>query len=451
MHLNRRIKIQLAIFAAVALTAIAFMTVGYVRLPDLLFGVGHYKVTVQLPAAGGLYKTGNVTYRGTEVGRVEDVRLTDTGVEAVLSLRSDVAIPSDLRVQVHSQSAVGEQFVALLPRNDTSRPLRNGDVIPMSETSEPPDISSLLDATNRGLQAIPRDNLKTAVDEAYTAVAGLGPEIARFVKGSTALAIDARQNLDPLTTLVDQSQPVLDSQGQTSDSIRAWASHLAAITEQLQTQDSAVSGVLDKGGPAAGEVRQLFDRLQPTLPILLANLVSVGQVAIVYQADIEELLALVPQSLANIQGTIVAQLGDKSPYAASFSNFKLNANLPPPCTTGYLPASQIRSPASVDAPPRPADHLYCRIPQDAPNDVRGVRNLPCETRPGKRAPTVKMCESDENSCRSTTATTGKATRTRPQRARPSRNRRRARRVPPLCHRLFRRRLIRIRRQPIRLR
>jgi phospholipid/cholesterol/gamma-HCH transport system substrate-binding protein len=28
--------------------------------------------------------------------------------------------------------------------------------------------------------------------------------------------------------------------------------------------------------------------------------------------------------------------------------------------------------------------------------VRGARNLPCATRPGKRAPTVAMCESDEN-------------------------------------------------------
>ena len=28
--------------------------------------------------------------------------------------------------------------------------------------------------------------------------------------------------------------------------------------------------------------------------------------------------------------------------------------------------------------------------------VRGVRNTPCITRPGKRAPTVAMCESDEN-------------------------------------------------------
>ena len=29
------------------------------------------------------------------------------------------------------------------------------------------------------------------------------------------------------------------------------------------------------------------------------------------------------------------------------------------------------------------------------SNVRGVRNIPCETKPGKRAPTVEMCESDE--------------------------------------------------------
>ena len=60
--------------------------------------------------------------------------LTDTGVAAVLSLKSGIAIPSDLDAQVHSQSAVGEQYVALLPRRDSS-PLRNGDVIPADRTS----------------------------------------------------------------------------------------------------------------------------------------------------------------------------------------------------------------------------------------------------------------------------------------------------------------------------
>jgi phospholipid/cholesterol/gamma-HCH transport system substrate-binding protein len=111
MHLNRRVRLQLAIFTIVAVVAGAVMIFGYINVPALV-GAGRYTVTVQLPEAAGLYKSGNVTYRGTEVGRIEDVRLTDTGAQAVLSLNSDTKIPSDLQAEVHSQSAVGEQYVA---------------------------------------------------------------------------------------------------------------------------------------------------------------------------------------------------------------------------------------------------------------------------------------------------------------------------------------------------
>jgi phospholipid/cholesterol/gamma-HCH transport system substrate-binding protein len=396
MNLTRRIRVQLVIFTVVTLIAATIMAVGYMQLPALLFGVGHYKVTVELPRAAGLYKRANVTYRGTEVGRVTDVQLTATGVAAVLSLDSNISIPADLQAEVHSQSAVGEQYVALLPRSDKGPLLTGGAVIPLADTTTPPDISALLDATNRGLQAIPHESLNTTVNESYTAVGGLGPEISRIVKGSTTLATDARQNLDALTTVIEQSKPILDSQIDTSDSIQAWAAHLATISGQLQSQDTAVSNILDKGPAAAEEARSLIDRLQPLLPVLLANLVSVGDVALTYRADLEQVLVLVPQIVAEFNGILVPDLNTKLSYKGAFLSFALNLNLPPPCTTGYLPIQQQRPPAAVDYPDRPAGDLYCRIPQDSPLNVRGMRNLPCETRPGKRAPTVKMCESDEN-------------------------------------------------------
>jgi phospholipid/cholesterol/gamma-HCH transport system substrate-binding protein len=66
------------------------------------------------------------------------------------------------------------------------------------------------------------------------------------------------------------------------------------------------------------------------------------------------------------------------------------------CTTGLLPGQQQRAPTFQDYPGRPAGDVYCRIPQDAPFNVRGARNLPCVTVPGKRAPTAKMCQSNEN-------------------------------------------------------
>ena len=394
--LTRRILIQLAIFAVVAVVAGAIMVFGYLRLPNLLFGVGHYEVTVQLPEAGGLYERGNVTYRGTEVGQVKSVHLTDSGVEAVLSLRSDVKIPSNLDAEVHSQSAVGEQYLALLPRNDGAPALKDGDVIPVSRTTVPPDINSLLDSTNRGLQAIPQGNLKTVIGESYTAFRDLGPDISRLVRGSTTLAIDARKNLDPLLALIDGSKSVLNSQTDTADSVSAWASHLAAITTSLQRNDPALRGVIQNAGPAAEEVRGLFDRVKPTLPMLLANLVSLNQVAITYQPDIEQLLVLLPQGTAASQAVGVANRNTKQAYKGIYLSFNLNFNLPSSCTTGFLPANQQRVPADTDYPERPAGDLYCRVPQDSPLNVRGARNTPCETVPGKRAPTVKMCESNEN-------------------------------------------------------
>ncbi|CAM4348224.1 virulence factor Mce family protein [Mycobacterium basiliense] len=395
MRLPRRVIIQLIVFSTVALTALALTFLHFAKLPAMLFGVGRYTVTMQLPQAAGLYSSANVTYRGSEVGRVESVHLTDTGVAAVLSLKSGVQIPSDLRAEVHSQTAIGETYVELLPRNATSPPLKDGDLIRLADTSVPPDINDLLSAANTALTAIPRDNLQTVIDESYIAVNGLGPELSRLIMGTSTLAIDARKNLDPLVALIDQAQPVLDSQANTSDAIAQWAAHLATVTSELQTHDQAVAGTLDQGGPALGEVSTLIDRLQPTLPILLANLLSVGQVALTYQNDIEQLLVVFPMAVAADQAGIVANLNTKQAYRGQYLSFNLNLNLPPPCTTGFLPAQQQRVPAFEDYPNRAAGDLYCRVPQDSPLNVRGARNIPCETVPGKRAPTVKLCESDE--------------------------------------------------------
>lgn len=395
MHLHRKMKIQLAVFTVIALVAVLYMGLHFMRLPVLLFGVGRYTVTMEIPETGGLYSSGNVTYRGTEVGRVESVRLSDNGVEAELSLKSGIDIPSDLTAAVHSQSAIGEQYVELRPRSGDAPPLRDGDVIALKDTSVPPDINSLIAAANTGLEAIPNDNLKTVINESYTAVGGLGPELSRIVRGSSDLAIAARENLDPLIALVDKSQPVLDSQTNTSSDIQAWAANLATITNQLQTHDAAVAGVIQKGGPAAGEVRQLLDRLQPTLPVVMANLVSVGQVGITYRSDIEQMLVLFPQVIANHQAGLVANMNTKQSYRGQYLSFNLNLNLPPACTTGFLPAQQQRVPTFEDSPERAAGDLYCRVPQDSQMNVRGVRNTPCETVPGKRAPTVKLCESGD--------------------------------------------------------
>jgi len=395
MYITRRTIIQLAVFVVVSLVGLTVMAFGYLQAPRLFFGIGQYRVTLDLPDASGLYERSNVTYRGTTVGVVKSIELTDTGVHAELSLDSDVKIPSDLTAEVRSVSAVGEQYVQLLPRDGNSPPLKNGDTIHRSDTSAPPNINELLDATNRGLEAIPQKNLKTTVDESYLAFGGLGPDIARFLRGGSNLARDAKANLNELNNVIDNSAPILDTQTQTSNSVQAWASHLAAITTSLKNNDDSVRGVLQNAPAAADEVGALFDRLQPTLPIVLSNLVSLANVGVAYRDSIEQILVLLPQGTQIIQGVTVPNQHTKQAYKGAYLSFNLNVNLPKPCTSGFLPATQMRSPSLTDYPDAPPGLLYCRTPQDGTTNVRGAKNYPCETRPSRRAASVKLCESDE--------------------------------------------------------
>ena len=321
LRFARPVWIQLAILAAITLVAVSVMAFGFVKVPAL-FGIGRYTVSVELPASGGLYPTSVVTYRGSEIGRVKSIDVDHDGVRAVLTLDSATKVPADVSAAVHSRSAVGEQFLELTPKPGTpanASKLRDGDVIPIGNTQIPADIGHLLDATNRALKAIPPDNLRTVVDEADKAVGGLGPELSRIVDGSTALAIESGKFVDQISQLIDQSPPVLNSQVQTTDSIATWAQRMASITGQFKAQDAAFADLLTVGAPALNEGKALFDRVAPALPLLLANLVSLGHIAVTYRNDLEQLLVLFPQGTAVMSAIALADSGVKQAYKASIS------------------------------------------------------------------------------------------------------------------------------------
>ena len=83
-------------------------------------------------------------------------------------------------------------------------------------------------------------------------IGGLGPELSRIVDGSTSLAIEGEKSVYQIGELIDRSQPALNSQVQTADSIATWAMRLASITGQLKAQDTAFADLLNVSGPALG-------------------------------------------------------------------------------------------------------------------------------------------------------------------------------------------------------
>lgn len=385
---SRLVRVQLVLFAIASIIGIAVMVLGYMRVPMLL-GIGKMTVTLDLPAGGGLYRFSNVTYRGAQIGQVTAVSLTRAGAKATLSLDTSPRIPAELRAQVRSMSAVGEQYVDLQPRNDAPPYLHDGSIIPADATIIPQRVGPMLDQLSALVDSVPNGRIGDLLDESFKAFDGAGYDMGSLFDSAARVTGDVNNVADRARALVDDSAPLLDSQDQTTDVLRAWAHSLASVTHQVVVDDPPVRTLLQKGPGFARDTARLLEQLKPTLPVLLANLTTVGKIAVTYNPSLEQLLVLLPPWAATYQ----TASGTHNPTGVPIGDFHFNNADPNACTVGYLPPSQWRSPAdttSIDAP----DGMYCKLPQDSPIDVRGVRNFPCMDHPGKRAPTVDLCDSD---------------------------------------------------------
>ena len=384
--LTRFVRTQLMLFTIASIVGVAVMVFAYIQLPTLL-GAGRLTVTMELPASGGLYEFANVTYRGVQIGKVREVRLTETGAEATLSLDTSPKVPANLEAEVRSVSAVGEQYVDLRPRTDSGPYLEDGSRIARGDTTIPQAVGPMLDQLGALVESLPKDRIPDLLDETFLAFNGAGPDFASLLDSASTVTEDMSGIATETRALVDDSGPLLESQAETTDAIRTWARSLNGISEQVVQNDPEVRAILQQGPGFTQEVSALLDGIKPTLPILLSNLTTVGQILVTYNPSLEQLLVLFPSIIAAQQSFGLPQ---NNPTGLPMGDFALTISDPNPCTVGFLPPSQWRSPedeTTIDTP----DGLYCKLPQDSPLNVRGARNYPCMGHPGKRAPTVELC------------------------------------------------------------
>lgn len=387
--LTRFVRIQLTIFTIASIVGVIMLGFSYIQVPTLV-GIGRITVTLELLRTGGLYRFSNVTYRGVEVGKVTDVTATREGAKATLSLVTSPKVPADLEAHVRSVSAVGEQYVDLRPRTGGPPYLRDGSVIAMRDTTLPQQVGPMLDRVSALVNSIPKERLSGLLDESFRGVNGAGYDMGSLIDSMSTVSGAIEPVGERARALVADSEPLLNSQADTADAIRTWTRSLANVTEQVTSDDTQVRTLLQTGPAAAQEVARLLDQVKPTLPVLLANLTTIGQIGVTYNASLEQLLVLLPPFV----GAVQAALPGNNPTGIAMGEFRIAVGDPPACTVGYLPPSSWRSPADTTVIDTP-DGLYCKLPQDSPIAVRGARNYPCMRHPGKRAPTVQMCDGDQ--------------------------------------------------------
>ncbi|MPZ84530.1 MAG: MCE family protein [Actinophytocola sp.] len=362
--LTRAVRIQVSVFVVLALTVVAFVGANYAGV-DRLFGNDSYTVRLQLDDGGGIFTNSEVTYRGVAVGRVGELRLTDDGMEADLHLEDAAPpIPVDSKAVVANRSAIGEQYVDLQPRTDQGPFLTDGAVIPRSQTTVPPPVTDLLGDLSAFNTSVPTESLRTVVDELYTAMRDTGPHLQVLLDSSISFTQSAAEHLPQTVTLIEDGAVVLQTQLDSSQAWRSFASNAKLFATELADADGDLRELIGAAPAAATQLSRLLSDTNPGLAVLLANLLTTADIFEMRTDGMEQLFVMVPKAVAATSTSITPDGGNLS--------LALTFNDPPPCfydSTVFRPGT--------DTAPLPLNtKAACPLPPGDPRLVRGSQNAP---------------------------------------------------------------------------
>lgn len=364
-----RTRLQLLAFVAITLLGVSFVGARYARL-DRIFFDDHYTVVAHFQDSGGIFVGGEVSYRGVQIGRVGKLELTDAGVDVHLDIDNGWdEIPVDSLAVVGNRSAVGEQYVELQPQEDSGPYLGEDSQIPMADTRIPIATQKLLTDISDTVDSVDKQALSTTVHELGLAFGGTGTDLQRIIDTGNAFINEANDNFDVTTSLIRDSNTVLNSQLDKASALRTFARELSLFSGSLAGSDPALRKVIDNGSAAATQLRTFLEDNEVDLGELLNNLVTTGDVIVKHLPGIEQMLVIYPYV---VEGgfTVVSKSPDTGLYDAHFG---LIITDNPVCHRGYE-STDTRPPQ--DGSDRPMNtKAGCTEPATMSNP-RGPQNLP---------------------------------------------------------------------------
>jgi len=238
--MKNTLETRLGIFVALAVIAAVLIleTVGGVER----FRRG-YRVTADFNTVQELKKGDRVKMAGVEIGRVEDIQLSNNKVRVTMKLHKDKIVKTDSVATVKFTGLLGQNFVAV----DFGSPgaPRAIDGTPLA-TAEQPDLSAMMkriDNVATGIENVTRTFTGIKVDKL------LGPLI-NFVEA----------NQEPLTATISNMQSI-------SGQISRGNGTLGKLIYDVALYDSALSSITNLQDAAAeikitaGDARKIVDQV----------------------------------------------------------------------------------------------------------------------------------------------------------------------------------------------
>lgn len=280
-----------------ALTASGYIVVQHIWQPTTISAI--------FSTANSIYPGDEVRIAGVKVGTIESITPLGQRVRFTLDIDHGIAVAADAKAVIVAPNLVSARFVQLTPAYDTGPQLGDGAEIPQSRTSTPvewDEVKRQLDrlATDLGPNDVAQSSSAgRLIDSAANAMAGNGDKLrqtlAQLAGISRILADHSGNIVDTITNLQKFVSGLRDSNTQ----IGQFQEHLASLSTVLNGGRSDLDSTLTNLSQAVGQVTQFVHGSRDQTAEQVRRLANVTQNLVDHRGDLEQVLHVAPNAIAN--------------------------------------------------------------------------------------------------------------------------------------------------------
>jgi phospholipid/cholesterol/gamma-HCH transport system substrate-binding protein len=236
-------------------------------------GPGAYTVYVQMPDTLALNGNSRVMVADVFVGRVHAIKVKDWVATLTLDLEKSVRLPKNATAKIGLTSLLGSQHVELAaPPDPSPEPLKNGDTIPLKNSSAYPTIERTLASLSLVLRGGGIPNLEVIQNEVYNVLNGRAGQIREFLGKLDTFTDQLNRQRDDITRAIDSTDRLLASTASRSDVLDRVLTEFPPLIKHFADKRDLFTNAIEAVGRVSATTDQTVsaarDDLQTVLRLL---------------------------------------------------------------------------------------------------------------------------------------------------------------------------------------
>jgi phospholipid/cholesterol/gamma-HCH transport system substrate-binding protein len=232
-------------------------------------GAGSYIVYAQVPDTLAINGNSKVMVADVYVGSIRSIQLKNWIATLTLGIEKSVKLPKNATAKIGQTTLLGSQHVELAaPPNPSPELLKDGDTIPLKNSSAFPTTEQTLASLSLILHGGGIPNLEVLQNEVYNIFNGRGDQIRAFLGKLDTFTTQLNRQRDDITHAIDATDRLLVYLGGRADVVDRALTDIPPLIKHFADTKQLLIDAVD----GVGRLSAAVEHLQPARPALHTDL-----------------------------------------------------------------------------------------------------------------------------------------------------------------------------------